>query len=324
MTVHASSPEDAQAIANAFAEETVEDRTEQLHEAIDRITPQLEAQADSAATDTATGAPVDAVLAELEALQRGPGPLPAGRDARAGAGGASRAEARAVDGRRDRRRARARDRRSPSRSRCSIRAFGARSSCAASTAFRSLRGSRASRAARRQPADAAPPLARRLRGLPHAARDARDDLRLQPRAGGRRSSSPARRPPRARRRPASTSPPRSRPQASSVILIEADLRRPSICPRPGPQPPTGCGRRARRERAAVRGARHQPHVRGPNLGFLLADYEGGWIVRALLASRGPRADRRSASARRLRDRRLPAAHRCRRRAPARAATWTTC
>ena len=153
-------------------------------------------------------------------------------------GGRELAEAQAEHRRRDHRRPRARHRRR-------LRLPGARPAAAPRGAAApplpdpdhrpDPAGAEALRGRPLGPRDISPAIAEAYRTLRGTAR------RDQPASGGRlrRCSSPARPRRRARRRPRSTSPPRSPPPASSVILIEADLRRPAISRALGVEPRRG-------------------------------------------------------------------------------------
>jgi capsular exopolysaccharide synthesis family protein len=60
-------------LANSFAEQTVADRTKQLHDQIDSIIPALEARLEEAPDSVAAGA-IESQLARLETLRSGPDP----------------------------------------------------------------------------------------------------------------------------------------------------------------------------------------------------------------------------------------------------------
>jgi non-specific protein-tyrosine kinase len=73
VTATGDSPEEARDLANAFAEATVEDRTEQVHEAIDGLIPGLQATVENAPTQ-AVSDQAAAELAQLETLRAAPDP----------------------------------------------------------------------------------------------------------------------------------------------------------------------------------------------------------------------------------------------------------
>jgi capsular exopolysaccharide synthesis family protein len=70
----ASSPERAAALANAFAEATVEDRTQALHDQIDRILPELQATLKAGGSAVSPTGTVEAQIAQLELLRAGTDP----------------------------------------------------------------------------------------------------------------------------------------------------------------------------------------------------------------------------------------------------------
>ncbi len=77
VTASQTSPEGAQALANAFATQAVTERTAQMHNQIDRQLPSLETQATGAAGAQqigATNTSIDAQIAELEVLRTAPDP----------------------------------------------------------------------------------------------------------------------------------------------------------------------------------------------------------------------------------------------------------
>ena len=73
VTAQAGSPEDARDLANAFAEEAVAERTDRLHDAIEAVIPQLETQADEGEVDPA-GVSIASQVAQLETLLSTPDP----------------------------------------------------------------------------------------------------------------------------------------------------------------------------------------------------------------------------------------------------------
>jgi capsular exopolysaccharide synthesis family protein len=73
VTARDESPEFARDLANAFAEQTVADRTEQLHEQIDAVIPTLETRLEESA-GTVQEAGIQTQLARLETLRSGPDP----------------------------------------------------------------------------------------------------------------------------------------------------------------------------------------------------------------------------------------------------------
>ena len=72
VTASAGSPEGAKALADAFAEEAITLRTEQLHDQIDTQLPRLEAQAAQSSGSAAES--LDTEIAQLKVLQSGPDP----------------------------------------------------------------------------------------------------------------------------------------------------------------------------------------------------------------------------------------------------------
>jgi non-specific protein-tyrosine kinase len=73
ITSTGDSPEAARDLANAFAGAVIEERTVQVHEAIDTILPPLEAQLESS-SDPAVRETIGAQVAQLEALRAAPDP----------------------------------------------------------------------------------------------------------------------------------------------------------------------------------------------------------------------------------------------------------
>jgi capsular exopolysaccharide synthesis family protein len=73
VTARADTPEEARDLANAFAESAVEDRTEQVHSAIDTQIPAIQAQLEST-NSAAVRDNLGAQLAELETLRTAPDP----------------------------------------------------------------------------------------------------------------------------------------------------------------------------------------------------------------------------------------------------------
>lgn len=73
ITAEGDSPEEAQEYANAFAEATVADRTEEVHDAIDALLPTLRASAQSGASD-AVREQASSDLAQMETLRAAPDP----------------------------------------------------------------------------------------------------------------------------------------------------------------------------------------------------------------------------------------------------------
>lgn len=78
VTASEGSPEEAQAVANAFAEAAVEERTATFHKEIEERLPRLEAitgvEGEAAEATEAGGISVAAQIAELQALNAGPDP----------------------------------------------------------------------------------------------------------------------------------------------------------------------------------------------------------------------------------------------------------
>ncbi len=68
ITASGSSPEEAADLANAFANGFIEDRTTTLHDKIDSILPQLESRLEEGDLGVASGAPLEAQIAQLEIL----------------------------------------------------------------------------------------------------------------------------------------------------------------------------------------------------------------------------------------------------------------
>lgn len=73
VTATAGSPEEAQQLADAFADEAVETRTEALHEQIKEQLPVLEAEVDSG-TENSEESSVESQVAQLSLLESGPTP----------------------------------------------------------------------------------------------------------------------------------------------------------------------------------------------------------------------------------------------------------
>lgn len=69
VTARETSPEGAQELANAFAEQAVEDRTASLHQQIDQQLPQLEAQLEQSGVPTAGEIPLAEQIAQLQTLR---------------------------------------------------------------------------------------------------------------------------------------------------------------------------------------------------------------------------------------------------------------
>jgi capsular exopolysaccharide synthesis family protein len=73
ITAQGGSPEEARDLANAFAEATVADRTEEVHDSIDTLLPGLEQQVETA-PDQFSQAEAASNLAQLETLRSAPDP----------------------------------------------------------------------------------------------------------------------------------------------------------------------------------------------------------------------------------------------------------
>ena len=75
VTAEAATPAGAADLANAFATGLVEDRTEAMHDEVDRLLPQYQQQLDSSSgTDVTSDASLESDVARLEALQTGSDP----------------------------------------------------------------------------------------------------------------------------------------------------------------------------------------------------------------------------------------------------------
>jgi capsular exopolysaccharide synthesis family protein len=74
LTATSDSPEEAKQIANAFAEGIVTDRTEKMHEQIEATLPDLEAQLSESPTQAVGPETLSSVVTQLQTLQNAPDP----------------------------------------------------------------------------------------------------------------------------------------------------------------------------------------------------------------------------------------------------------
>jgi capsular exopolysaccharide synthesis family protein len=273
VSAQAATPEDAAQLANAFARQTIAEQTEQLHAFIDDVLPGLQKRAKGDTSGTATDA-LNATIAELQAKRVGPDPtiristeatppagpisprpllsVVAGIFAGIVLGLAAAFALQTLDTRLRREEQLRRLYRLPILARIPKESHTADSpldplalSPAASEAYRTLRGTLA--------------VARRSGGT-----DSRAILVTGSSASEGKTTTGIN---------LATS---LAAAGNSVILIESDLRRPSIGRALGVKPTHGVVS-VLIESIALEDALVTTEQFGSNLGLLLADYEGGWI-----------------------------------------------
>jgi succinoglycan biosynthesis transport protein ExoP len=274
VTAKGGSPEDARDLANAFAQAAVDDRTTQVHDAIDAQLPQIQAQLQGA-TNPAVAGTLGSELAQFQTLRNAQDPsfrvetladlpqdpasprpalsLAAGLLGGVILGVAAAFVAQALDPRVRRESQLRRQYRLPILARVpretgrTTKALGPRQlSAAGAEAYRMLRATLEStssngRGGRVVLVTGSSP----SEGKSTTAVNLASSLAL---AGNR------------------------------VILIEADLRRPALATALGTEPKNGGVVGVLIERASVDDALTPIPGYGPNLRALLADYEGGWIT----------------------------------------------
>ena len=270
VSARAGSPEEAQELANAFAEAVVDDRTEQLHDQIEDVLPGLRSGGGPTTDET-----VDEQVARLEALSAGPDPtirvetladLPtepvSPRPVLSIAGGllaglvlgvAMAFGSQVLDPRLRREDQLRRLYRLPILARVPIEK-------------RRVRGGPIG------PQQVTPAVAEAYRTLRGTLSMARGRWRKSSRAILVTGASPG----EGKTTTAINLATSLALAGSHVILIEADLRRPAIGPAVGIRPQRGIVS-VLLENSHLEDALVTSEAYGPNLGFLLADHEGGWI-----------------------------------------------